>query len=169
MEYPGIVTAHTIYDSDGLDDDPTQLKSMVIHEIAHQWFYGIISNDPYNNAWLDEGFVGFATGLFHFSKSKQPVPYESMYRGIEHLQLPVNLPLDRYESDMNSYVYGKSPILLWSLFEKNGGIKEGEKFLKNYYQFYKYKEIDSKEFLRFTKYYFDLKDYSLFKDYLLIE
>ncbi|MGK4116396.1 hypothetical protein AB0Y38_08865 [Lysinibacillus capsici] len=70
---------------------------------------------------------------------------------------------------MSSYVYGKSATKLWELFKDNGEIKEAEKFLKSYYYFYKYKEIDTKEFVRFVKYYFDLKDDTLFEDWLELE
>lgn len=53
--------------------------------------------------------------------------------------------------------------MLWKWFEKRGGIKEAEKFLKNYYVFYKYKEVNTQEFVRVTKYYFNLKSNSVFK------
>lgn len=53
--------------------------------------------------------------------------------------------------------------MLWKWFEKRGGIKEAEKFLKNYYDFYKYKEVNTQEFVRVTKYYFNLKSNSVFK------
>ncbi|WP_156028963.1 hypothetical protein [Sporosarcina sp. D27] len=47
MEYPGIVTADSIYSKPVSDE---AVKNMVVHEIAHQWFYGVINNDPYNEA-----------------------------------------------------------------------------------------------------------------------
>lgn len=166
MEYPGVVTAYSIGDYAKLP--PTLLKSTVVHEIAHQWFYGIISNDPYHEAWLDEGFADFATGLYFYSKSNEDVPYSDLYEMIKRLKpLPVNLSLDQYDqSNQSSYIYGKSNAMLWKLFEKRGGIKEAEKFLKTYYQNYKFKEIDSEEFTRFTKYYLNLGDNSVFKDWL---
>jgi len=168
MEYPGIVTANSIYNSGTVN--PDALKTMVIHEIAHQWFYGIISNDPYHNAWLDEGMADFSASLFHFATSGEKIPYESMNEKLDKLeQLPVNLPLDKYENNMSSYVYGKSSTMLWNLFRHNGGIEEAEKFLKAYYDNYKYKEIDSEEFVRFAKYYFDLEDDSFFEDWLLLK
>lgn len=168
MEYPGIITAGSIYNLGAVN--PNSLNRMVVHEIAHQWFYSVISNDPYNDAWLDEGFADFATSLFYFSKSKQDIPYESMYKQIEYLEpLPVNLPLDKYSNNQSSYIYGKSNVMLWKLFEKRGGRKEAEEFLKSYYHFYKYKEIDTQEFVRFTKYYFNLKGNSSFKGWLLLK
>ncbi|MGE8081480.1 M1 family metallopeptidase [Peribacillus loiseleuriae] len=168
MEYPGIVTAGSIYDSAPVS--PNSLKHMIVHEIAHQWFYGVISNDPYNDAWLDEGFADFSTALYYFDKLKQDVPYESIYKQIEYLEpLPINLPLDKYESNLSSYIYGKSNVMLWKIFEKRGEKKEAEKFLKNYYHFYNFKEVNTKEFVRFTKYYFNLNDDSEFKDWLELD
>ncbi len=168
MEYPGIVTANTIYGSGPLNSNA--LKSTVVHEIAHQWFYGVISNDPYNDAWLDEGLAEFSADLYQFSKSKEDIPYDSMYQRIEQLDpLPVNLPLDKYMDNQSAYIYGKSNVMLWKLFEKRGGIAEAEKFLKSYYDFYKYKEVNTEEFVRFTKNYFNLENESVFKDWLLLK
>ncbi|MEU5258928.1 putative Ig domain-containing protein [Amycolatopsis sp. NPDC021455] len=51
MEYPGFVM---------------DLVSNVAlpHEIAHQWFYGIVGDDEYNSPWLDESFTDYATDLY---------------------------------------------------------------------------------------------------------
>ncbi|QUQ63739.1 metallopeptidase [Kutzneria sp. CA-103260] len=51
MEYPGFVM---------------DLVSNVAlpHEIAHQWWYGIVGDDEYNTPWLDEGFTDYATDLY---------------------------------------------------------------------------------------------------------
>jgi hypothetical protein len=167
MEYPGIVTAYKIYKSDPVNSD--ELKSNVVHEIAHQWFYGMVTNDPFKNAWLDEGFTVFATDLFKYKKLNLSKLY-TIYNIDPNLILPVNLPLDHYAFNMSpSYIYGKAPAMLWDLFKNNEGIKEVEQFLNSYFQFYKYKEIDSTEFARFTKYYFDLKDDSIFKGWLKLE
>ena len=165
MEYPGIVTIGSIYDRPVPSDI---LKNMVVHEIAHQWFYGMINNDPYYEAWLDEGFATFSEGLFYLSKSNENIPYDSMYRMLDNIEsLPVNLPLDQYAN--SSHIYGKSSTMLWSLFENRGGIEEAEKFLKTYYDFYQYKEVDTEEFVRFAKKYFDLEDKSEFESWLDIE
>ncbi|MGW1725762.1 M1 family aminopeptidase [Streptomyces sp. NPDC002306] len=50
MEYPGFV----------LDLVST---TALTHEIGHQWFYGIVGDDEYNNPWLDEAFTDYATDL----------------------------------------------------------------------------------------------------------
>ncbi|MFL6112169.1 MAG: M1 family metallopeptidase, partial [Catenulispora sp.] len=51
MEYPGFV----------LDLVST---TALAHELAHQWFYGIVGDDEYNDPWLDEGFTDYATDLY---------------------------------------------------------------------------------------------------------
>ncbi|MCM3758163.1 M1 family metallopeptidase [Sporosarcina aquimarina] len=166
MEYPGIVTAGSIY-SKPINDEA--VKNMVIHEIAHQWFYGVINNDPYNEAWLDEGFTSFAEEMYHFSKTDDEVPYENMLNRIELIKdssLPVNLPLDQYEN--NSHFYGKARTMLWQLFKERGGLEEAEKFLKTYYNIYKYKEVNTEEFVRFARNYFDLEDDSELSTWLEI-
>ncbi|KUJ33291.1 metallopeptidase [Streptomyces albus subsp. albus] len=50
MEYPGFV----------LD---LVNSTALTHEIAHQWFYGIVGDDEYTNPWLDESFTDYATDL----------------------------------------------------------------------------------------------------------
>lgn len=50
MEYPGLVLSQAS-------------ATPVIHELGHQWFYGIVGDDEYAVPWLDEGFTDYATDL----------------------------------------------------------------------------------------------------------
>ncbi|GAA1965567.1 putative Ig domain-containing protein [Catenulispora subtropica] len=50
MEYPGLT----------LD---TTSAGALIHELGHQWFYGIVGDDEYNTPWLDEGFTDYITDV----------------------------------------------------------------------------------------------------------
>lgn len=160
MEYPGIVTAGSIYNRfEGWSE------SLVVHEIAHQWFYGMISSDPFYDAWLDEGFATFALNLFHSELEKGPISLD--VSKFKDSPLPVNLPLNKYTlGEQSNYIYGKASTYLWKVFSENGGKKRAEDFLKNYYDLYKYKDIDTAEFVRFIKYYLELKDDHLLKEFL---
>jgi hypothetical protein len=50
MEYPELVMTDV-------------QRSPVVHEIAHQWFYGIVGNDQWREPWLDESFASYAEQL----------------------------------------------------------------------------------------------------------
>ncbi|MFI5800969.1 M1 family metallopeptidase [Streptomyces sp. NPDC051677] len=54
MEYPGLVLLGTAEEG-----------SAVVHEVAHQWWYGIVGNDEYTSPWLDESFAQYANARFH--------------------------------------------------------------------------------------------------------
>ncbi len=36
------------------------LMECAAHEVAHQWFYGLVGNDPYRDPWLDESLTNWA-------------------------------------------------------------------------------------------------------------
>jgi hypothetical protein len=59
MEYPQLVMI-TI----APDIQVESVASTTAHEIGHQWFYGIIGNNEYDEPWLDESFASFAANLY---------------------------------------------------------------------------------------------------------
>lgn len=165
MEYPGIVTAGSVYNSGPLKSE--SLKSQVVHEIAHQWFYGIISNDPYHDAWLDEGFTEFATWLFYSEYKDLDFNFELSVERSKELPLPVNLSLNEYPlGTQSSYIYGKASSMLGMIFQANGGKDNAENFFKSYFNYYQYKEIDTSEFTRFMKHFLELGDNTIFENWL---
>jgi hypothetical protein len=56
MEYPGLVF---ISASTAARSSPTTVHGVVAHEVAHQWFYGLIGDDEVADPWLDEAFATF--------------------------------------------------------------------------------------------------------------
>jgi hypothetical protein len=54
MEYPGLVLLGT-----------TDEGGAAVHEVAHQWWYGIVGNDEYRAPWLDESFAQYANARFY--------------------------------------------------------------------------------------------------------
>lgn len=56
MEYPTLITAFGAKD----DSPGYELERTVIHEIGHQYFYGMIASNEFEEAWLDEGFTSYA-------------------------------------------------------------------------------------------------------------
>lgn len=52
MEYPTV----TVIGSSGSE---SSLKTVIIHEVGHNWFYGILGSNERDNAWMDEGINSF--------------------------------------------------------------------------------------------------------------
>ena len=48
MEYPNVTVIGTSYDANSLEE-------VIIHEVGHNWFYGILGSNERKHAWMDEG------------------------------------------------------------------------------------------------------------------
>ena len=57
MEYPTLFTVGTWLLMPGED---TYLEDTVIHETGHQWWYGIVGTNEFEDAWMDEGINQYA-------------------------------------------------------------------------------------------------------------
>jgi hypothetical protein len=57
MEYPMLFTAGSRLFT---TEDMYTPESVTVHEAGHQWWYGLVGNNEFEAAWLDEGFNSFA-------------------------------------------------------------------------------------------------------------
>lgn len=158
MEYPNIIEVAA---------DETSQESVLVHEIAHQWFYYIVTNDPYYESWLDEGLTEFSSSLF-ISERYDDDEYgfwgassaEQYYRPEKY----VNLPLDQFsEETYYSTIYGKVPMVLKEYFDDNGGRDEALAFLSAYYEEFQFQQVNTTQFKTFFEAYFE-GDQSKFLD-----
>jgi len=65
MEYPTFITVGTYFwpAPRGLNPEGVFNPEMVtIHEFGHQFWYGLVGNNEFEEAWLDEGFNTYSTG-----------------------------------------------------------------------------------------------------------
>jgi Peptidase family M1 domain len=58
MEYPTLFTAGTRWLSPRLI---TQPEAVTVHEAGHQFWYGVVANNEFEHAWMDEGLNTFST------------------------------------------------------------------------------------------------------------
>lgn len=58
MEYPTLFTSGTRWLA---PRDVTQPEGVTIHEAGHQFWYGLVANNEFEHAWLDEGLNTFST------------------------------------------------------------------------------------------------------------
>ncbi|MCB0762542.1 MAG: M1 family metallopeptidase, partial [Flavobacteriales bacterium] len=52
MEYPNVTVI-------GDMGDDFSLETVIVHEVGHNWFYGILGSNERDNAWMDEGINSF--------------------------------------------------------------------------------------------------------------
>jgi len=142
IEYPGIVGIGTnLYELDektGTTRNPDILESVVVHEVAHQWFYNLVGNDQVNEPWLDESVSQFATGLYYDERYSATVgeQYRMSWIGrwnrIQQEKIPIGLPVSAYDAKTYSpIIYGRGPYFLLEL-EKTLGSDLNTRFWKEY-------------------------------------
>jgi hypothetical protein len=156
MEYPNIV-----FISDAIDDEE-ELMKVIVHEIAHQWWYGVVGNNEITEAWLDESLSEFSTALFFENNSKYQIEYKdfvqnaissyalyvdviSIVRG--DVNTKMNLKVNEYQNDYEySYmIYVKGVIMFDSLKQAVGEKKLVQGF-KKYYENNKFKIATKNDF-----------------------
>lgn len=168
MEYPGIVTVM---------DSLQTMDEIVPHEIGHQWFYGMVSNDAFRDPLVDEGLTEFVTFLYLIDINDE-LGYDET---VEYFQaffddmsdsddvLAANLPLDGYEDDQEIYsysVYQQPTYQLLTLFQDYGGTDKALAFLHDYFDTYQYGQIDTEELLNYLTSYLHITHDDAFEAWL---
>jgi hypothetical protein len=59
MEYPTLITAGTDWWAPRRVLSP---ESVIVHEFGHQYWYGLVANNEFEEAWLDEGVNTYSQG-----------------------------------------------------------------------------------------------------------
>jgi hypothetical protein len=110
MEYPAMIT---IDSQPGLPSFVREVEYVTIHELAHQWFYGLLASDEHAHPFLDEGFAEFATGLvmdelydrpafFRLFRSSVGVDFWTIQGGFSASE-PSSGPLSRAADQFDSF------------------------------------------------------------------
>lgn len=149
MEYPNIVLiSDKIYNQ-------SDINYVIVHEIAHQWWYGLVGNDEYNHAWMDEGLAEYSTLLFYrenqtygedfaeltSSAIERYKLFEEVYnRVVGHVDGRMERPLCDFatEPEYVECTYTKGVIMFNSLREIVGE-KKFISTLRNYFKEFIYK------------------------------
>lgn len=156
MEYPNVVMINQeLYERE--EDFP--LEYVVAHEIAHQWWYGIVGNNEVREPWLDEALTEYTT-LMYFEKKYGPHIKEQIFDKMIKGQYEnyIDLESDKGEGILrslkefdnswqySSIVYNKGAMFVHELREEMGE----ESFLntlREYFEAYKYKNATTEDFL----------------------
>ncbi|MBR5439013.1 MAG: M1 family metallopeptidase [Clostridia bacterium] len=149
MEYPCL----TMIDKDlnGFERDYT-----IVHETAHQWWYGLVGVNQSENAFIDEGLTEYSTVMFfdnfsEYNKSKKQL-FNAVYNAYfelrksllkeDDLTPKMNRNLGEFSSDLDyvSIAYYRAQLTFRDLCEFMGE-KRFDKFLKNLCAKYAYKNL----------------------------
>jgi len=121
MEYPGV----NLIGVDLYRELRSDLEFLIAHEVAHQWWYNVVGNDPVSFAWLDEGLAEYSTYTYYAARYGTPtadarvelrwvIPYRyAVNRGLD---VVVNQPLSGFDmSNYETMVYAKAALFFHAI------------------------------------------------------
>ena len=138
---------------------------IIIHELAHEWWYGIVASNEAEEAWLDEGMTTYTTrkimekeygikgnvidlwGIKISDENLTKFPYSASVK-VD----PIVKPSWEFAS-VASYgvnVYYKTSLVL-DLLENLIGKYKMDMFLKEYYNQYQFKHPKTADFIRLAE------------------
>lgn len=161
MEYPGLV-----FISDAIEDE-TEYKKVIVHEIAHQWWYGVVGNDESKEAWLDESLSEYSTALFFGAHEKYGLSYDEFVSNalssyllyVDVIQTirgevntKMNLAVNEYKNDYEySYMIYVKGVIMFDSLRSVVGEKKLVAGLKKYYSDNKFKIATKDDFYKSFK------------------
>ncbi len=177
MEYPTLImiSPETSLEAAAdmvFEDGPTiqyytvALDNSVCHEIAHQWFYGVVGNDQIAEPWLDEGFCRFCEYLYQKAYPPSVSEEDGVYLMEDRLKdqytQVVNAGSPDYPFqtvDLDESLYHYAPEEYGEIYEKGGsllymmeqqmGETAFEEALKEYVQRFAYGFVTTETFQEF--------------------
>jgi len=163
MEYPNLV-----YVSDQITNE-SEYNNVIVHEIAHQWWYGLVGNNELKYGFIDEGLAEYSTALFYemndgYAATKEEVignalssymlfcdVFKEVY-GELNSQMNRDIQTFNTETEYIYLTYVKG-LLMFDSIENTIGQKRMLKCLKGMVSDYAFCEITPKEMIEcFEKY-----------------
>lgn len=132
-------------------------EDYILHELAHQWWGGVISWKSYRDVWLTEGLAHFSV-LYYLKKKMSEKQFNRLIKKIKRWVYrfsdtgPISYGTrirsleDKYEP-FQSVVYNKSALIFLMVLEMIGET-EFNRRLKSVVDEFKYKSITSMQFIR---------------------
>jgi hypothetical protein len=149
MEYPNCTMLKGTGELEGM-------VGVMVHEAAHNWFYGILATNEQAYPWMDEGFTTFAEDevlarIWPAKKAdphlgtKKAAAYYMSWEGRE----PLTTPADRFATNR---AYGLSAYTMGSMFliQLRGmmGQADFDRGMALYYDRWKFKHPEPDDFIK---------------------
>ena len=156
MEYPNLVFINNNLYS---EQNKEILEYVVVHETAHQWWYGLVGNDEVDESWLDEALAVYSSLLYYEKKYGKEVkeerynnmivkPYEDYIQRENDSDKTIYRSIKNFKNskEYQIMVYYKGAMFLQELRNVLGD-EQFFKILKIYFDKYKYKNATTQDFL----------------------
>lgn len=151
MEYPGLVTSIPKMLT---EKGESPAVSVVVHELAHQWWYGVVGNNQAKEPWLDEGLTTFSEFLYMKEKMKEDgsalLDQVTMRTNEIHQSVGITSAETLYKYPDSIYgmmVYIRPAAMLFQLSEQIGQDKVME-ILHTYYHKYRFQVATTADFIQ---------------------
>jgi aminopeptidase N len=143
MEFPGMSLIGTQVYNKHLGD----LETLVVHEIAHQWWYNQVGNDQTQNPWLDEGLAEFS--MYYYYRERYGAPAADKLRR-SRWEVPLRATVERgadaaigrpvidYGNNYETIIYGKGALFFAALRDEMGE-EAFQKLLRSYLERYRWR------------------------------
>jgi hypothetical protein len=119
---------------------------LILHEVAHQYAHGILANNEWREAWLDEGLADFLT-TWHREQESGPGVWLGTMQGLERLERfglsePVSTPAKDFSSFQmyGAMSYAKASVVFRMLRELLGE-EDFRRLLREYYARYRFRHV----------------------------
>ena len=156
MEYSGAAAlALNLYGPEPpLNDKPGTifLESATAHELAHQWFFNQVMNNPVQDPWMDEGLAQYLTYVYYrdnYNGRAGNLYIDSWYLRWDRLDradIPIGLPAGEYSGvEYSAIVYGRAPLFMLEL-QKKLGEEEFSELLRDYVKTYRWQTVSPADF-----------------------
>ena len=157
MEYPTLIYISEEYFK---KDQLQNLELVIVHEVGHQWWYGVVGNNQIKDAWLDESLTTYSELVYYREAQGEAVAQqvhrlrnEATWNNATNNFIDAGIwkGLDEFQGwlDYGSLVYSKGASMLVEL-EKLYGRNKVYEVLSAYYNKYQFKIAKPEDFINIT-------------------
>jgi hypothetical protein len=159
MEYPTLITGDTTW---WMPDGLRLIEQVVEHEFGHQYWYGMVATNEFEEAWLDEGINSYteckilddifgqdksATDLWRITESDVSQQRNGYLSALDFDPITRFAYLYMNGSSYGNVTYGKSTTVLYTL-EKVIGEETLKRALRTYFTRYRFTHPTKEDFLK---------------------
>ncbi len=171
MEYPGVV----LIEQRLYRRDDQLLETTIVHEISHQWWYGLVGNDAQGEAWLDEGLASYSQ-ILYYQMTDRPAQaqaeldaFRATYRRLRERGGDAPLatpPAALHNGRYVPVVYAKGALFFHALRQRIGETAF-DRFLQEYVTTNSFREIAGPDLLRSAEHTCVCELDDLFNDWVI--